>query len=114
MRFEMIYRERFMLEQCELDYIGDKVAKNSLEADHAKLVTIKQFCTAFPWPSESAMRSYIYRAEVLGLSEAFVRVGRRVLIMPKSFFSLIKQIESRSTKGGSYETTSWRKGKGNM
>lgn len=76
-----------------------------------QLLTIKQFCAIFPWPSESAMRSYIYRAQELGISDAFVRVGRRVLITPQRFFSLIQQVESRSTKGGYYETASWRKGK---
>ena len=100
-----------MLEQCELTNADTQTSKNYTDTDLSRLLTIKQFCTAFPWPSESAMRSYIYRAEELGISDAFVRVRRRVLVVPQKFFSLIKQIESRSNKGGMYETTSWHKGK---
>lgn len=76
-----------------------------------QLLTIRQFCIAFPWPSESAMRAYVYRAGELGISEAFVRVNRRVLVDPSKFFFLIKQVDSRSNQGGKDETTSWRKGK---
>ena len=54
-----------------------------------RLVTIKQFCTEFAWPSESAMRSYIYRAEELNMSTAFIRIGRRVLIDVNRFFEII-------------------------
>lgn len=103
-----------MFELCDQDCGDIKVAKDFLETDCKKLLTVKQFCATFPWPSESAMRSYIYRADVLGLSDAFVRVGRRVLITPQSFFSLIKQVESRSSKGGSYDTASWRKEKAHV
>ena len=98
-----------MLEQCD----EVKVTKDCMETNRSKLLTIKQFCSAFPWPSESAMRSYIYRAGELGISDAFVRVRRRVLIMPQEFFFLIKQLESRSTKGSKHETT-WNKGKAHL
>jgi len=72
-----------------------------------QLLTIKQFCSRFPWPSESAMRSYIYRAKLLGLEEAFVRLRRRVLIDANKFFELVKQLNSRSNQGGLYETTQY-------
>lgn len=78
----------------------------SMDIDSHSLLTIRQLCTAFPWPSESAMRAYVFRAEELGLQDAFVKVGRRVLVNPKRFFELIKQVESRSQKGGdNHETT---------
>lgn len=64
----------------------------------SQFLTVRQFCEIFPWPSESAMRSYIFRAEMLGISDAFVRVGRRVLIIPQRFFSLITQIEKPSNE----------------
>ena len=85
--------------------------KSTLSVNSHQLLTIKQFCTAFPWPSESAMRAYIYRASELGLNDAFFRVGRRVLIDPSKFFLFIKQVESRSNPGGKYETTLCNKGK---
>lgn len=103
-----------MLEQCELVNADTQMAKDFTDTDRSRLLTIKQFCIAFPWPSESAMRSYIFRAEELGITEAFVRVRRRVLVVPQKFFSLIKQVESRSTIGGNYEATTWRQGKGNI
>jgi len=56
-----------------------------------RLLTIKQFCSQFQWPSESGIRAYIYRADEYGLSKAFLRVGRRVLINVDIFFELIKQ-----------------------
>jgi hypothetical protein len=100
-----------MIEATAEDTLMGTVNQTLSSNEVSQLLTIKQFCTAFPWPSESAMRSYIYRAEVLGLSEAFVRVGRRVLIIPQKFFSAIQNVESRSTKGETYEIASRRKGK---
>lgn len=78
------------------------------------LLTLKQFNERYPWPSESAMRSYIYRAEELGLSNAFVRVRRRVLIDPQKFFHLVKKIECRSKQGGIDEATTTQKGKAHL
>ena len=57
--------------------------------------TIRQFCEVHRWPSESAMRAYIHRADELGISEAFSRVGRRVLVLPKKFFALIQRVNER-------------------
>jgi len=54
------------------------------------LLTVKQFCSQHSWPSESAMRSYIYRAEELGLSPAINRFRRRVLINVELFFEIIR------------------------
>lgn len=79
--------------------------------DSEQMMTIRQFCAVFPWPTEAAMRSYCFRSKELCLSDAFVRVGRRVLVIPKTFFRLIKQLESRSTAGGEYGSTTWRTGK---
>jgi hypothetical protein len=84
----------------------------SVKMDAEVLLTLKQFNHRYPWPSESAMRSYIYRAEELGLSNAFVRVRRRVLIDPQKFFHLIKKIECRSKQGGINEATKPQSGRG--
>lgn len=70
--------------------------------ENDQLLTIRQFCSSFPWPSESALRAYIYRACALGLQEAFTRVGRRILINPKKFFELIKQIQSQPKQEGNH------------
>lgn len=75
-----------------------------LQTDTNQLLTIRQFCAAFPWPSESAMRAYVHRARELGIREAFNRVGRRVLVNPKIFFALITQLENHCKTGGDHET----------
>lgn len=56
-------------------------------------LTVKQFCTEYPWPSESAMRSYIFRANDLGMAKAFIRIGRRVLVDVNKFFELVQREE---------------------
>lgn len=83
--------------------IVDHDQLTSLEAE-GELWTIRQFCETHKWPSESAMRAYIYRADNLGLTAAFSRVGRRVLVCPNKFFSLIKKvnIDSEVSKRGVY------------
>ncbi len=55
------------------------------------LLTVRQFVARYPWPSESALRAYILRAQDLGLESAFVRFKRRVLVRPDIFFSLISK-----------------------
>ena len=66
--------------------------------EQEQFCTVQQFCPPGKWPTESAMRSYIYKAEELGISDAFIRVGRRVLISPKKFWALIKQIGDQPKK----------------
>lgn len=72
--------------------------KSNSETAASPLVTLPQW--PFAWPSLSAMRAYVHRAEELGLSEAFVRVGRRVLVDPQRFFSLIRNLEKQPSKRG--------------
>jgi len=82
-------------------------------AGSLKLLTIKQFCLAYPWPSESAMRSYVYRAKDLGLAGAFIKFQKRVLVNPNIFFALIQKLERHSIKGNAYEVASQGKGEAN-
>lgn len=63
-----------------------------------KYLTVKQFAQEHSWPSEPALRSYIFRAEEYGLSDAFSRVGRRVLVDPEAFFRLLKENSDKQTK----------------
>lgn len=72
--------------------------QNSLCENSQQWLTVRQFCERFPWPSESGMRAYVYRAAELGISDAFLRVGRRVLIAPTKFFTLIEQLERGARK----------------
>jgi hypothetical protein len=68
-----------------------------------QLLTIKQFCEVFPWPSQAGLRSLIFRAGDLGLDEAFIRCGRRRLVDPKIFFQKIREIQNRTKKGDENE-----------
>lgn len=73
--------------------------KTKLSSDKAEklsdlspqLLTVRQFCDSYPWPTSSGMRAMIYKAEELGLSDAFIRIGRRVLVDVNRFFMLIKE-----------------------
>lgn len=90
---------------------SEQEESTSLNSNCEQLLTIKQFCSKFPWPSASALRAYIHRSKELGLQNAFIRAGRRVLIIPTRFFSIIKNNESRLTKGGdNHETTEKKRG----
>ena len=61
---------------------------------HQPLMTIPQFCERFPWPSQSALRAYVFRASELGIERAFVRLGRRVLVDPQQFFACIRELDA--------------------
>jgi len=89
-----------MLKENEKTNSENKTIKAHYGIDNVGLRTIKQFCAIHPWPSELAMRAYIWRANELGLAAAFFRVRRRVLVDPEKFFILIKQVENRSKPGG--------------
>lgn len=71
---------------------SDKNAKVDPECEVNQIVTLNQFCEVFPWPTYKGMRRYIQHADQYGLGDAFMRVGRRVLVCPKLFFKLIKQV----------------------
>lgn len=83
-----------MLNAVKTDREENRYNRVSSDRNHEQWLTVRQFCEAFPWPSESAMRAYVYRAEEIGISDAFVRVGRRVLVSPSKFFTKIEQKES--------------------
>lgn len=51
-----------------------------------RLMTVKQFCQEFDWPTASGMRVYIYHSDTNGFAHCFVKVGRRVLIDVDAFF----------------------------
>jgi hypothetical protein len=69
-----------------------KDSKNNIdEKDADKWMTLNNFCERFPWPTRSALQAYISKEHELGLTEAFMRCGRRVLVKPKLFFKLVEE-----------------------
>jgi len=52
---------------------------------------VRGFCARYPWPTESALRSMISRAKKLGLTKAFLRINRRVLVDVDCFFNTLRR-----------------------
>lgn len=62
-----------------------------MTGNQAQLVTVKQFCERYSYPSESALRAIILDATTNGFDKAFFRVGRRVLVNTRAFFQIIEE-----------------------
>ena len=62
-----------------------------MSVQEAQLVTVRQFCERFTYPSESAMRAIILDSSINGFYKAIFRVGRRVLVNVPTFFQIIQE-----------------------
>ncbi|MBS0637012.1 MAG: hypothetical protein JSS12_05845 [Verrucomicrobia bacterium] len=62
-----------------------------MSVQEAQLVTVRQFCERFTYPSESAMRAIILDSSINGFDKAIFRVGRRVLVNVPTFFQIIQE-----------------------
>ncbi len=62
-------------------------------------LTVKQFVSRYPWPSESALRAIVQQADERGFSTAIKRFYRRVLIDPQEFFSCLERIQAAEKSG---------------
>lgn len=62
-----------------------------MSAQEAQLVTVRQFCEKFTYPSEGALRAIILDASINGFDKAIFRVGRRVLVNVPTFFEIISE-----------------------
>ncbi len=58
-------------------------------------LTFKGFHKNFEYPSFGALRKMAYLSETNGLKEAFLKVGRRRLVLPETLFRLLKQKGSK-------------------
>lgn len=58
----------------------------------SELIPFKEFAKRYPWPTETALRGWYQR---IGKDhpEVFYKCGKRLLIDPQAFFSMIKQKE---------------------
>jgi len=59
--------------------------------EYPPLLTFLQFSERYPWPSKSGLQSYYYRRKEKGLEKAFVKFGKRVLVIPEVFFNIINK-----------------------
>ncbi len=60
-----------------------------LNDSNTKLLTIKQWAEIHSWPSEQGLRYLIFHAKSNGFYCVIRRIGRRVLIDEKAFFSWV-------------------------
>ena len=56
-------------------------------------ITLKQFADKYPWPSLLALRSIYFDATKAknNFLPAFSKVGKRVLVSPDKFFSIVEE-----------------------
>jgi hypothetical protein len=54
-------------------------------------ITFNGFRNKYDYPSFGALRKMAYESEVNGLKEAFLKVGRRRLVLPDTLFRLLKK-----------------------
>ena len=54
-------------------------------------ITFNGFKSSYEYPSLGALRKMAYESETNGLKQAFLKVGRRRLVLPETLFRLIKE-----------------------
>lgn len=67
--------------------------------ENQRILTIKQFVSRYPWPSESALRAIIQKSSETGFDSAFMRYRRRVLINVGEFFSCLERHQKKQNEG---------------
>ena len=65
-----------------------------IEAEDIPL-TLKAFTKAHSYPTMGALRKLVYHCDSNGLKAAFLKVGRRRLVLPKTLFRLLKETGSQ-------------------
>lgn len=57
--------------------------------------TFKSFHKNFDYPSLGALRKMAFESDSNGLKEAFLKIGRRRLVLPDTLFRLLKKKGSK-------------------
>ena len=58
-------------------------------------ITFKGFSKTHEYPSVGALRKMAFESEVNGLKDAFLKVGRRRLVLPETLFRLLREKGSK-------------------
>ena len=58
-------------------------------------VTFKGFHRSYEYPSLGALRKMAFESETNGLKSAFLKVGRRRLVLPETLFRLLREKGSK-------------------
>ncbi len=54
-------------------------------------LTFKDCSQAYKWPTIGALRKMCFLSQENGLGKAFIKIGRRRLVLPKALFRLLKE-----------------------
>jgi hypothetical protein len=54
-------------------------------------ITFKGFSKTYDYPSLGALRKMAYESNMNGLKNAFLKIGRRRLVLPETLFNLLKE-----------------------
>ena len=58
-------------------------------------ITFKGFSKTYEYPSLCALRKMAFESDANGLKNAFLKVGRRRLVLPETLFRLLKEKGSK-------------------
>lgn len=58
-------------------------------------VTFKGFHKSYEYPSIGALRKMAFEREINGLKDAFLKIGRRRLVLPDTLFRLLREKGSK-------------------
>lgn len=57
----------------------------------SRLIPLTEWNRHHPWPPQGGLRHLVFHEKTNGFKDAFVRVGKRVLIDEKRFFEIATQ-----------------------
>lgn len=63
-----------------------------------KLIPVPRWADHHDWPTIQALRWMIFNAETNGFKDAFIRVGRRVLVDEEKFFDCVRRRDQESKR----------------
>jgi hypothetical protein len=58
-------------------------------------ITFRNFCDSYKYPTMGALRKMAYTSEFNGFKPAFLKIGRRRLILPDTLFRLLREKGSK-------------------
>ncbi|MGE0631268.1 MAG: hypothetical protein AB7H48_00805 [Parachlamydiales bacterium] len=58
-------------------------------------ITFKGFHKSYEYPSSGALRKMAFESEINGLGDAFLKIGRRRLVLPETLFRLLREKGSK-------------------
>lgn len=58
-------------------------------------VTFNGFQKSYEYPSRGALRKMAFESEINGLKDAFLKIGRRRLVLPDTLFRLLREKGSK-------------------